>query len=99
VAAQIHFEDSLHNLLYIKRYVMYLWWFLCPFVTTKTWFQCQGTWFGICVDKNGSVSVISLSIWVFPHHLFHWYIVLTTHSQYCGCVWLAVQYDSGARVA
>jgi hypothetical protein len=24
VAAQIHFEDSLHNLLYIKRYVMYL---------------------------------------------------------------------------
>jgi len=31
VTAQIHFEDSLHNLLYIKRYVTYLMWFLALF--------------------------------------------------------------------
>jgi hypothetical protein len=31
VAAQIHFEDSLHNLLYIKRYVTYLRCFLGHF--------------------------------------------------------------------
>jgi len=31
VTAQIHFEDSLHNLLYIKRYVTYLIWFLALF--------------------------------------------------------------------
>jgi hypothetical protein len=31
VAAQIHFEDSLHNLLYIKRFVTYLRWNLARF--------------------------------------------------------------------
>jgi len=31
VTAQIHFEDSLHNLLYIKRYVTYLV-VPCPFL-------------------------------------------------------------------
>ena len=36
VTSQIHFEDSLHNLIYIKRYVTYVYHVVpCPFLTAK----------------------------------------------------------------